>query len=77
MFMLCVWAQRVPVGVLTWLMVLSIFIYGLFGTSSTPSLWGQGWANVAPDWTQGLLQQNQQPQPGLGHGSQTPPLTRL
>lgn len=75
MFMLRVWAQCVPVGILSWLIVLSIFIYGLFGTSSTPSLCDQDWANLAADWTLRLLQQTQQSQPGLGHDSQRSPLT--
>lgn len=77
MFMLCVWAQCVPVGVLTWLIVLSTFIYILFGTPNTHSLCNQDWANGASEWSLRLLQQNQQPQPGLGHDSKRPPLTRL
>lgn len=75
-FMLCMWAQYVPPGVLTWLIALSLFIYVLFGTPSTHSHCDQNWANVASDWTLGLLEQNQHAQHGLGHGARTLPFTK-
>lgn len=74
--MLCMWAQYVSAGVLMWLIALSLFIYVLFGTSSTQPLCDQNWANVAPDWTLGPLQQTQPPQHGLGCDSRIPPLRR-